>query len=490
MARMKRRHFLCSALAAGAAGLTSRHVRADVPALTTTRSEMWLRAADIDELRARLHGHVLLPGLPEYDQARRIWNGAFDRRPALIARCADAADVQQAVRFAAEHQLLTAVRGGGHSLSGQSVCDRGLMIDLAPMQDVQIDPRARTARVQPGVLLGRFDAAAQRHGLATTAGTVSHTGVAGLTLGGGFGRLARKLGLTCDNLLSVQIATADGALRTASEEEHADLFWGVRGGGGNFGIATSFEFRLHEVGPMLFGGSILLPFDDARAKLGAIFEIATHAPDELYVTPALVRTPDGRRSVTVETCYCGPVAEGEAQVAPLLKVGNVLAGQFAPAPYLKLQQALDEASAPGRRYYYKSGFIKHMNEALIDVMVDGFESGPPGLRAMLVPHVGGAIARVPPSATACWNRVAERDLLVQAAWQSPEQDAANIEAVRSLWRHLDDFTEGFYVNTDTPDDAQRLRATYGENYERLARLKSKYDPANLFRLNANIPPSA
>jgi hypothetical protein len=486
---MKRRHFLCSALAAGAAGLTSRYVRADVPALTTNRGEIWLHAADIEELRAGLHGPLLLPGAPEYDQARRIWNGAFDRRPALIARCADAADVQRAVRFAKEHQLLTAVRGGGHSISGQSVCDRGLMIDLAPMQDVQIDPRARTARVQPGVLLGRFDAAAQRHGLATTAGTVSHTGVAGLTLGGGFGRLGRKLGLTCDNLLSVQIVTADGVLRMASEEENADLFWGVRGGGGNFGIVTSFEYRLHEVAPVLMGGAILLPFDHARATLSAIFDIATRGPDELSTITTLVRTPEGRCSLTVDTCYCGPVAAGEAAVAPFLKVAKVLAGQFAPTPYVKLQQRMDEVQAPGRHYYFKSGFVKRMSEAFIDEVAGQFE-GSSSLTSIPIPRLGGAVSRVPASATAYWNRAAEFDVLVQASWQSPEYKDANVAAARAAWKPLERFTEGFYINTDTPDDAQRLRATFGANYERLVGLKRKYDPTNLFRLNANIPPGA
>jgi FAD/FMN-containing dehydrogenase len=486
---MKRRHFLCSALAAGAAGLTGRHVCADVPALTTTRSEIWLRAADMEELRAGLHGQLLLPGAPEYDQARRIWNGAFDRRPALIARCADAADVQRAVRFAKEHQLLTAVRGGGHSISGQSACDRGFMIDLAPMQGVQVDPHARTARVQPGVLLGRFDAAAQRYGLATTAGTVSHTGVAGLTLGGGFGRLARKLGLTCDNLLSVQIVTADGALRTASEQENADLFWGVRGGGGNFGIVTSFEYRLHEIGPVLLGGAIVLPFDHPRATLSAIFDIATQASDELSTITTLARAPDGRCSLVVDTCYCGPVAAGEAAVAPLLKVAKVLAGQFAPAPYLKLQQRMDEVQAPGRRYYVKSGFVKRMSEALIDELAGRFEAAP-ALTAIPVAQIGGAISRVPVSATACWNREAEFDVLVQAAWEFPEHDDVKIAAARAAWKHVEKFTQGFYINTDTPDDAQRLRATFGGNYERLVGLKKKYDPTNLFRLNANIPPDA
>jgi hypothetical protein len=239
---------------------------------------------------------------------------------------------------------------------------------------------------------------------------------------------------------------------------------------------------------MLMGGSIMLPFDDARATLSAIFDIATRAPDELYLTPSLIRTPDGGRVVVVETCYCGPVAAGETQVAPLLKVGKVIGGRFAPTPYVKLQQQLDTAAAPGRRYYYKSGFVKKMSEALIDELVGRFEAGPPALKGIPMPHVGGAISRVPTSATACWNRVADFDLLVQGAWDSPDQDGINIETLRALWKHLETFTEGFYVNTDAVEDARRLRATYGDNYERLVALKKKYDPTNLFRLNANIPP--
>jgi FAD/FMN-containing dehydrogenase len=396
--------------------------------------------------------------------------------------------VQAAVNFMRSHELLTAVRGGGHSLSGQSVCDEGLMIDLSLMKGIHVDPRWRTVRAEPGVLLGALDEATQAFGLATTTGTVTHTGIAGLTLGGGFGRLARKLGLTCDNLLSARIVTADGTLRVASERENADLFWGLRGGGGNLGIVTSFELRLHPVGPVLLGGSMLFPFANARSTLRAILEQVEHAPDELYVTPSLLRFPDGSRAIGAEVCYSGPPDQGEKWVAPLRRVARTLDEQVAMRPYLEVQRGLDAVSVPGRRYYYKSGFVPGVSETLIDELVGAFENAPACVTGVPLIHVGGAIARVPANATACWNRTAERDLLIQADWTAPEDSDRNIEATRAMWRQLEPFTQGFYINTDTPDDGRRLRLTYGDNYSRLVRLKRQLDPSNLFRLNANIPP--
>jgi FAD/FMN-containing dehydrogenase len=496
---MKRRNFIGSALAAGAAGLAARRYSlavegtspsTEVQALAASGKQMTLRQAEIADLRARLRGDVLQPGVADYEHARRIWNGAFDRRPALIARCMAAADVVQAVDFARSHDLLTAVRGGGHSLSGQSVCDGGMMIDLAPMKAIHIDPAARTARVEAGVLLGDFDREAQAFGLATTAGTVTHTGVAGLTLGGGFGRLARKFGLTCDNLLSVDIVTADGTLRTANERENADLFWGVRGGGGNFGVVTSFEFRLHPVGPVLLGGMLLFPFVNAGATVSSLLDIAANAPDELYLTPTLILLPDGQRAIAAEACYCGSVAAGERAVSSLWHVAKPIGGEIAPKPYVELQRGLDAVSVPGRNYFYKSGFVKRVTPALIEEVVQRFTAAPPCVTAIPLIHTGGAISRVKADATACWNRSAERDLLVQSDWADRAETGRNIEAVRTLWRALQPFTEGYYVNTDTPDDEQRLRLTYGLNYARLVQLKNKFDPSNLFRLNANIRPSA
>ncbi len=489
---MRRRTFLHTAF--GAAALFASRARgASVPnsvaALTLSGQPTTLAQSDITDLRSRMAGSLLQPGSADYDRTRRIWNGAFDRRPALIARCANSADVKLAVSFARSHQLLTAVRGGGHSLSGQSVCEGGLMIDLAPMKAVRVDVTKRSAWAEPGVLLGELDRSTQAHGLAVTTGTVTHTGVAGLTLGGGFGRLARRFGLTCDNLASVRIVTADGVERVANEHENQDLFWGVRGGGGNFGIVTSFEFRVHEVGPMVLGGTLLFPFARAAETLDAILDIAANASDELWLTPTLVRLPDGQLMVAAEACYCGPLEQGTQVLSPLRLMGKPVAGEITIRPYLEQQRGLDAVSVPGRHYYYKSGFVRHVTRALVDEVVHGFERAPACVTAVPFIHIGGAISRVKPEATACWNRLVQCDLLVQSDWSEPGESARNVESSRALWERFEPYTEGFYINTDTPDDARRLQATYGGNYPRLVELKRRYDPLNLFRLNANIPPA-
>lgn len=496
---MRRRDFFATALGAGSAALAALRVPrtatahsgqdATISAVTLDGARVSLPASALERLRARLDGEVLLPGSERYEQARRIWNGAFHRRPAVIARCASAADVRQAVAFAREHSLLTAVRGGGHSLSGQSVCDDGIMIDLAPMKRIAIDPLRKTAHVDAGVLLGDLDREAQAFGLATTVGTVTHTGVAGLTLGGGYGRLARKFGLTCDNLLAARIVTSDAALHSLSARENADLFWGIRGGGGNFGIVTSFVFQLHPVSQAMLGGTLLLPFESARAGLDCVMEIASRAPDELYLTASLIRLPDGTRVFAPEVCFCGAAAAGEELIAPLRRIARPLGGAIAVTPYLELQRGLDAMTPPGRNYFFKSGFVRHVSQALLDEAVRRFADAPACLSALALIHTGGAISRVRPQDTAAWNRAPERDLLLQADWGDGADSARNVADVRAVWTGLEPFTEGYYVNTDTSDDARRLRLTYGDNYERLVRLKDRYDSLNLFRLNANIRPS-
>lgn len=464
----------------------------DVPAMTGAGKQITLRAAEIDDFRAGLRGTLLLSDDAGYEQARRIWNGAFDRRPVLIARCAGAADVMRSVAFARAHELLTAVRGGGHSLSGQSVCDGGLMIDLSAMRGIRIDPVARTARVEPGVLLGEFDREAQAFGLVTPAGTVSHTGVAGLTLGGGFGRLARKHGLACDNLRAADVVTADGRLVHASETENSDLLWGLRGGGGNFGVVTSFEFQLHPSSAVLLGGPIIYPLDQAREVLRFYADFSHEPPDEVYADAVLTSLPDGQRVLVVDTCYAGSIAAGERAFAPLRRLGKALRDAIAPTPYLALQTSNDATFAPGRRYYLKGGFVPHIDADLVDALVERFRAAATPAVAVLFAHIGGAAGRVAPTATAFWHREARSNVLVAAMWEDPGQTEALLALARSMYRTaVEPHVRGFYVNDVTVDDSPReVDANYGSNLARLAALKTRYDPRNLFRLNANVAPRA
>ena len=442
---------------------------------------------DIEAFRASLRGQLILPGDADYDRARKLWNGSFDRRPALIARCAGAADVIQAVNFARASGLLTAVRGGGHSLSGQSVCDDGLVIDLSAMKGIRIDPVAKTAEAQPGVLLGELDRETQAFGLVTTLGTVSETGIAGLTLGGGLGRLARKFGLTCDNLRSVDIVTANGKFLHASAHENPDLFWAVRGGGGNFGVVTNFEYQLHSFDSNVLSGTVLFPFAEARKVLVALTEFAAAAPDEMYLNPIIAASPSGR-VVGFEVCYCGPRAEGERLLAPLKKLGKPVVDQISVRTYLQVQSSYDGGVPAGRGYYFKSGFLPRVTAPMVDEIVDSFSEAPPSLTSLPLIHLGGAVAHVKPDATAFWNRGAHHDMAVWASWDNPADSTRMVADVRAFWRKLEHLSKGYYINTDTPDDERRLRETYGGNYERLVQIKTKYDPTNLFRLNANIRP--
>jgi FAD/FMN-containing dehydrogenase len=489
---MKRRSFCAAALTVAAVSVVPfrRAFSADVPALTGKGAEILLTASDIEDFRASLRGSLLLAGQDGYDEARRIWNGSFDRKPALIARCAGAADVISAASFAKAHDLLVAVRGGGHSLSGQSVCDGGLMIDLSRMRGIRVDPDARRARAEPGVLLGELDRETQAFGLATPAGTISHTGVAGLTLGGGFGRIARKHGLTCDNLVGADVVTADGRLVHASADENPDLLWGLRGGGGNFGIVTSFEYQLHDVDPMMYGGLILYPLSAARDVLNFFADFALEAPDELNADAALISLPDGNRVLAFDICYNGPLANADRALAPLRNVSPPLQDLTKPTPYVQLQSALDEMYHVGIKAYERSGFLRRIEPALVDEILDRLASGNlPATQVIFVQH-GGAIARVRPDATAFWRRDPAHSLLVQGHWTDDAQSDAIMGWCRGTWDAVESHTNGFYVNTIAEDDPQRrVRGTYGDNYAKLVALKNKYDPTNLFRRNANIEPT-
>ncbi len=497
---MQRRQFVGSALGAavGAAlGATplaralaaATPITVDLPATRLGGGPTVLTRAAVRDFQASLRGPLLLPGAEGYDRARRVWNGMIDRRPALIARCSGATDVARAVQFAGANDLLVAVRSGGHSTSGQSVCDGGLMIDLSEMHGVRVDPRAKRAWVAGGSLLGELDRESQFFGLATTAGTVSHTGAAGLTLGGGFGRLGRRFGLACDNLLSVDVVTADGQSLRASKDENRDLFWGLRGGGGNFGIATGFEYRLHEVGTTILGGPLIYPFSKAREVLEFFVEFTQTIPDELNIDCAIVAPPGGKPMVILEVCYSGDPARAEKLMAPLRNFSTPLADQVKPMPYLKMQSGGDEANGPGRNYYIKSGFVAKMEPGLLDAMVAGFRPDPGRATVMLLQQLGGAISRVRPDATAFNHRKAQFDLLVLGGWDDPAQTPLHSAWIKEFWGGLESYTRGYYFNTQIGDDQEKIRANFGANYDRLVKLKDRYDPNNLFRLNANVLPS-
>jgi hypothetical protein len=505
-ARIGRRGFIGTTLAATAlaavhpgrtwANAGSAAIPTQIAALSAAGQSITLSAADIKDFRGGLHGSLLLAQDVGYDSARRMWNLSFDRHPALIARCADAADVVRAVNFARAHDLRTAVRAGGHSVSGQSVCDGGLVIDVSQMRSINVDAQRRLARAQSGVLLGELDRATQAVGLATTLGTVTDTGIAGLTLGGGMGRLMRKHGLACDNLLSVDVVTADGQLRHASLNEHADLFWALRGGGGNFGVATSFEYRVHPLAHPVLTGERVYPLNQARAVFAAAAELADQAPDDLTLAAAVFKSVDkdhpGQFAVW-SVDYCGEPRDGERLLEPLRKLGTPLLDTIKPVSYLEAQGAQGAATiavpSPGGGFV-KSGFMRGVAPEMVDELLRRFVTLPPMNCSAGLSQMGGAVARVSPEGSAFWNRHAGYDFLINGDWTDRAQDQRNMQAIRDMWSGLEKFSEGYYVNTEPSADDRRLRATYGNNYPRLVQLKNRYDPTNLFRLNANIKPTA
>jgi hypothetical protein len=460
----------------------------EIPARTLTGTRISLRGNDLRDLAMSMRGEVFLPNKPGYDDARRVWNAMFDKQPAVIARCASPSDAVRVVNFAREHQLLTAVRAGGHSLSGKSTCDGGIVIDVSPMQGVQVDPKRRIARVDGGALLQHLDRATRAFGLVTTAGTVSHTGAAGLTLGGGLGRLGRRFGLACDNLESVDLITADGRLLTANSHENADLLWGLRGGGGNFGVATSFEYSLHPMDPTILGGTIAWPFAQAREVLRWYADFSLSAPDELNLDVALVSTPDGAR-VMIEACWSADLAQGERVLQPLRSFGKPAFDRIMPMPYLDLQSDADGRLAHGIRFYGKSGFVTQLTPQAIEQLLDVFAGAPPGSFSIVLQQSGGAIGRTPVSATAFPNRRANYWLMLSKSWKDPAEDAQRVDALRSAWKSVEPLTSGFYVNSITDEERARVADNYGDNYPRLQRLKRRYDPKNQFRLNANVVPA-
>jgi FAD/FMN-containing dehydrogenase len=438
-----------------------------------------------------LQGRLFRPQDAEYDEARKIWNAMIDRRPALVVRCASTADVRQAVRFARENGLLVAVRGGGHNVAGNATCEGGLVIDLSAMKAISVDPAERIVDAQPGLTLSEFDQATQAHGLATTLGAVSMTGIAGLTLGGGFGWLAGKHGLACDNLLSVEMVTSDSEIRTASAAENADLFWAVRGGGGNFGVVTSFRYRLHPLGPVV-GGMALYPLTKAAEAMRFYRDFTRGCPDELSAAFGILTAPDGQALAAIAVCCSGTIEEGERIVAPLRKFGPPLADLIGPKRYdAEVQRMFDAAFPSGYQNYWKSGFVDAVSDGLIDTLVEYGASRPSPGTILIIEHTHGAVTRVPVSATAYPHRREQYNVLALSIWADRADSEVNLEWTRGFWHGIEGHGGGgVYVNyLGHEEGAAGVRAAYGPNYDRLVDIKNKYDPDNLFRVNQNIRPT-
>lgn len=465
---------------------------------TLDGSTLALDDAGLVALETRMRGPVLTPQSAGYDDARQIWNGMIDRRPAVIARCLGTADVMACVRFAAEHRLLTAVRSGGHNIAGSAMCEGGLVIDLSLMRSVQVDPEARTARVEPGALLSDLDREAQAHGLAVPLGINSTTGVAGLTLGGGFGWLSRSLGLTVDSLTGAEIVTADGGRLRVDAEHQPDLFWGLRGGSGNLGVVTAFDFKLHRVGPQVLAGLIVHPLSQAPDLLRRYRDLAEAAPDELTVWVVMRSAPPlpflppevhGTPVLVFALCHSGPMEQAERDVAPLLGMGRPVGVHVGAMPFAAWQAAFDPLLTPGARNYWKSHNFTALEDGLIDQLVDNAARLPSPQSEIFIAQLGGAASRPAPDATAYPHRDAAYVMNVHTRWTEPADDAGCIAWARTFFDATAPFaTGGVYVNFIPAGDDQ-VRGAYGANYERLSALKTTWDPNNLFRQNQNVTPA-
>jgi FAD/FMN-containing dehydrogenase len=446
---------------------------------------------DVSEFAHRFAGQVLQPADAGYEEARRVHNGLVDKRPALIARCQGLADVADAVSLARKLGLEVAVRGGGHNVAGRATIDGGLMIDLAPMKGVHVDPKTRTARAQGGVTWAEFNRETQLYGLATTGGVVSSTGIAGLTLGGGLGWLMSRYGLALDNLLSADIVTAEGKVLKASADEDADLFWAVRGGGGNFGVAASFEYRLHPVGPSVTGGLVAHPFDRAKEVLRFYRDLTASLPDELTVFAGLIHAPDGTKLAALVPCHCGPPGDGEAATRPIKQFGSPVMDTVGAMPYCELNAMLDAAYPKGALNYWKSSFLAQLSEAAIDQMIACFAACPTPMGQMLIEHFHGAATRVGVGDTAFPHRAEGYNLVVLSEWMDHATTDRCIAWARDTYAAMGPFVgSGRYVNyLDDDEEGDPVAAAYGQNYPRLRELKTRYDPENFFHMNQNIRPT-
>jgi FAD/FMN-containing dehydrogenase len=460
-----------------------------------------LGAATLTEFEDGLEGRLVRPEDGGYDEARAIWNGAHDAHPAVIARCASAADVAHAIGFARSEGLEVAVRGGGHSIPGFSSVDGGIVIDLAPMKGIDVNIAERTVRAEGGVTWAELDNATQSHGLATTGGLVSSTGIAGFTLGGGIGWLMRKHGLACDNLRSAELVTADGRVLTASAEENADLLWGLRGGGGNFGVVTMLEFDLHPVGPTVCAGATFYAGDRAEEVMRFYREYAKDIPDELTTLVNLLTAPPapflpeewhGKKLVALIGCYSGDPEEGARAMAPMKELGDPVADLIGPMPYLQMQSLIDALWPHGTKAYMKAGYLQELDDGAIAAMAASHQSATSGSSEIHIQHFGGAIARVPEDETAYGERQAPFVLNVIAVSHEPGGIDEHVEWAQRAYADLEpSLTGGAYINFLSSEGADRVKAAYGpEKFARLQTLKDKYDPTNLFHLNQNVPPTA
>jgi len=463
-----------------------------VEAATLNGTNVVIADEAVDEFQAKLRGQFILPGDDAYDDARTVWNAMIDRRPALIVRCAGVSDVINSVNFARANNLLMAVRGGGHSFAGNAVCDGGIVIDLSRMRGIRVDPVKQTARAEAGALWLDYDIETQAFGLASTGGTNSDTGIAGLTLGGGHGWLGGKHGLALDNLLSVDIVTADGQFRTASTTENPDLFWAVRGGGGNFGVVTSFEYQLHPVGTLL-AGMVIHPFSSAKSVMEFYRDFMRDCPEELTSMCGFMTTPEGDKVAGMVVCYNGDMQEGERLLEPLRTFGPPLADLIGPMPYTALQTMLDALTPAGRQNYEKAHFLSDISDGAIDVIIDSFSNVTSPYSAILLQHVGGEMQRGAGDAAAYSQRDALYNQVIFSAWLDQGESEIHIKWNRDLWEAMKPHTNGgVYVNDigrEVEEGADMMRSAYGATYPRLVEIKNKYDPENLFRHNQNIKPT-
>jgi FAD/FMN-containing dehydrogenase len=495
---MKRREFCRSALATAVATAipgpylwagTGAPLTSSVQAIKLTGEETILEAAAVTELRDSLRGKLLLDGDDGYDHARAVWNAMINKRPALIARCEGVTDVVNSIDFARDNNLRVAIRGGGHSISGKSVCEGGLMIDTSNMNSVRVDSGAATARADGGCLEGHIDHETSLFGLATTGGIVSHTGAAGLTLGGGYGRLCRKFGMTCDNLIGADIVTVDGEYRHVSKQENPDLFWGLTGGGGNFGVVTALEYQLHEQNPVVIAGDLLFGWADARNVLNYYAEHGNELPDELNLNVTLLTTPDGERRLVAEAVWSGRPEDADKALKGLRSAGKPLADTIKSVPYTHFQKRGDNSNRHGVRQYMKSSMVNDFSEALVNEVIEIYRPNP--MSNFFFMQAGGAVSRVAATDTAFPHRSAHCNMMRWNKWFDPETDeqrAQRINDVKADWAVLEPFTHGFYVNLND-DNEKKTHANYGPNYNRLVELKNQFDPTNLLRLNANIKPT-
>ena len=499
---MDRRRFIRSSLSVAiAASLPGSHalaqslvhtptsVQSDIDALTGDGDEVTLAQAAVQELSDSLKGKLILPGGEAYDQARWILQPLYDKYPALVVQPTGAADVQNAVTFARENNLLLAVKCGGHSAAGKSSCDKGMQIDLSQLRNARVDRAAKTARIAGGSLLGELDHEAMAHGLVTTAGTVSHTGVGGLTLGGGFGRLGRRFGMSIDNVLEMDVVTPDGRLRRVGPNSDPDLYWALRGGGGNFGVVTSFLFQLHEMQRDVVTGYIAYPLSEAKQILSFYAEYSQKMPDEMSIGAGMGGRLGDDPGVGMYFVWSGDPAKAEKYIEPLRKAGTVVYERVQTMDYVAVQRSGDMDDTRAFTGYMKSGFLKSISGDLVDALVDNFEAHPDRATRFGFGQSGGAIGRVANTATAFANRDANYNLMSFVSWKTGENGDEHEKYIKSHWSNVEPFTSGFYVNDEFDQSQEMVHNTYGENLPRLQEIKKRYDPTNLFRLNANIQPS-